>query len=118
MVNETRKILHDESIKVCPSTIRVPVLRAHSESINIEQERKVTVDEAKKALTNAPGVVVVDDPQRNLFPMPIDVTGKDEVSVGRIRDDLSSDAGLALFACGDQLLKGAALNAVQIAELL
>ena len=118
MVNETRKILHDESIKVCPSTIRVPVLRAHSESINIEQERKVTVDEAKKALTNAPGVVVVDDPQRNLFPMPIDVTGKDEVSVGRIRDDLSSDKGLALFACGDQLLKGAALNAVQIAEEL
>ena len=118
MVNETRKILHDDQIKVCPTAIRVPVLRAHSESINIEQEQKVTVEDAKLALLKAPGVVVVDDPDKNYFPMPLDVTGKDEVSVGRIRDDLSSDTGLALFACGDQLLKGAALNAVQVAELL
>ena len=118
MVNETRKIMHDESIRVCPTTIRVPVFRAHSESVNIEQERKVSVTEAIRALTKAPGVKVVDDPERNYFPMPIDVTGLDDVLVGRIRDDLGSDKGLAFFICGDQLLKGAALNAVQIAELL
>jgi len=118
MVKETRKIMHDPEIVVCPTTVRVPVFRSHAESVVVEQERKVTVEEARKALADAPGVKVVDDRQQNYFPMPIDSNGQDDVLVGRIRDDLSCDKGLALFVCGDQLLKGAALNAVQIAELL
>ena len=118
MVNETRKILHDPEIRVCPTTVRVPVLRAHTEAITIEQERKVTVEEAREALAKAPGVTVIDDRENNYFPMPLELTGTDDVAVGRIRDDISSDKGLALFVSGDQLLKGAALNAVQIAELL
>ena len=118
MVNETRKILHDDSIQVCPTCIRVPIPRAHSEAITVEFENKVTVEQAKEALKGAPGVTVMDDRTANRFPMPIDVSGEDDVAVGRIRDDLSNENSLALFACGDQLLKGAALNAVQIAELL
>jgi len=118
MVHETRKIMHDPDIAVCPTTVRVPVLRAHSEAIIIEQERKVTVAEARAALAAAPGIKLVDDREANYFPMPIDANGQDDVLVGRVRDDLSSDTGLAMFVCGDQLLKGAALNAVQIAELL
>ena len=118
MVNESRKILNDQSLQICPTTIRVPVLRAHAESVVIEQERKVSVEEAKKILSDASGVRVIDDRCNNKFPMPIDVNGQDFVAVGRIRDDISSENGLSLFICGDQLLKGAALNAVQIAELL
>ncbi|MBN2449415.1 MAG: aspartate-semialdehyde dehydrogenase [Lentisphaeria bacterium] len=118
MVHETRKILHDEEIRVCATCVRVPVLRSHAEAITIEQERKVRVDEALAALAAAPGVRVVDDRAGNTFPMPILSNEQDDVLVGRIRDDLSCDRGLALFVCGDQLLKGAALNAVQIAELL
>ena len=118
MVHETRKILHDPDIQVCPTAIRVPVLRAHSEAIVIEQERQVSVAEACEALAAAPGVRVVDDRVASHFPMPLEVTGEDDVAVGRLREDLSHPRGLALFACGDQLLKGAALNAVQIAELL
>ena len=118
MINETRKIMHDASLRICPTTIRVPVFRAHSEAVSIQQERKVSVVEAKEILGKAPGVKLVDDRKGNYFPMPIDVTGAYDVAVGRIRDDLSCDNGLALFICGDQLLKGAALNAVQIAELL
>ena len=118
MVNETRKIMHDPDIAVCPTTVRVPVFRSHTETLVIEQERKVTVAEARAALADAPGVRVVDDRDGNYFPMPIDANGEDDVLVGRIREDLSSETGLALFVCGDQLLKGAALNAVQIAELL
>jgi aspartate-semialdehyde dehydrogenase len=118
MVNETRKMLHDDSIMVCPTAVRVPILRAHSEAISIEQERKVSVDEALAALRVAAGVTVVDDRVANVFPMPLDFTSEDNVGVGRVRDDISCDNGLALFACGDQLLKGAALNAVQIAELI
>ncbi len=118
MVYETRKIMHDDKIRVCPTTVRVPIMRAHAESVVIEQERKVSVEEALAVLNKAPGVKVVDDRKRNYFPMPIEVTEQDEVFVGHIRDDLSCDTGLALFMCGDQLLKGAALNAVQIAELL
>ena len=118
MIYETRKIMHDESLKICPTTIRVPVFRAHSECLTIEQERKVSVIEARAALARAPGITIVDDPEKNYFPMPIDVTGFDEVAVGRIRNDESTENGLACFICGDQLLKGAALNAVQIAELL
>jgi aspartate-semialdehyde dehydrogenase len=118
MVNETRKMLHDDAILVCPTCIRVPVPRAHSEAIVIEQERKVSVAEARAALAKAPGVVLIDDRKANHFPMPIEVSGKYDVGVGRIRDDITNPKGLALFCSGDQLLKGAALNAVQIAELL
>lgn len=118
MVNETRKIMHDDRIAVCPTCVRVPVLRSHAESIVIEQERKVSVDEALAALAKAPGVKIVNDAARNYFPMPVDSNEQYDVLVGRVRDDLSCDKGLALFVCGDQLLKGAALNAVQIAELL
>ena len=118
MVHETRKIMHDPGIRVCPTCVRVPVLRAHAEAITIEQDRKVSVAEARAVLASAPGVKIVDDPEANYFPMPIDATGHDDVLVGRLRDDLSSENGLAMFVCGDQLLKGAALNAVQIAELL
>ena len=118
MVNETRKIMHDDRIAVCPTCVRVPVLRSHAESIVIEQERKVSVDEALAALAKAPGVKILNDTARNYFPMPVDSNEQYDVLVGRVRDDLSCDRGLALFVCGDQLLKGAALNAVQIAELL
>jgi aspartate-semialdehyde dehydrogenase len=118
MVNETRKMLHAPDIQVCATAVRVPVFRAHAEAITIEQDRKVSVEEAIAALSNAPGVTIVDNRADSYFPMPIDATGQDNVLVGRIRDDISSENGLALFVCGDQLLKGAALNAVQIAELL
>lgn len=118
MVNETRKIMHDADIRVCATAVRVPVLRSHAEAIVIEQERKVSVAEALSVLAKAPGVKVVDNRADNYFPMPVDSNEQYDVLVGRVRDDLSSDQGLALFVCGDQLLKGAALNAVQIAELL
>ena len=118
MVHETRKIMHDNAIEVCPTCIRVPVLRSHAESIVIEQERKVSVEEARAALANAPGIKVIDDRAANHFPMPHESNDQFEVLVGRVRDDLSCANGLAMFICGDQLLKGAALNAVQIAELL
>ncbi len=118
MVNETRKIMHDQNINVCPTCVRVPVLRSHAESIVIEQERKVSIDEALAALAKAPSVKIVNDIEKNYFPMPVDSNEQYDVLVGRVRDDLSCDKGLALFVCGDQLLKGAALNAVQIAELL
>lgn len=118
MVNETRKIMHDDNIMVCPTCVRVPVLRSHAESITIEQERKVSVEEALAALAKAPGVKIVNDTVKNYFPMPIDSNEQYDVLVGRVRDDLSHPQGLTLFVCGDQLLKGAALNAVQIAELL
>lgn len=118
MLYETRKMLHDDDIVVCPTCVRVPIPRAHSESMTIEQERKVSVEEALEALRNAPGLEVIDDRVKNRFPMPIDVTGKYDVAVGRVRDDISAENSLALFCCGDQLLKGAALNAIQIAEEL
>ena len=118
MVNETHKMMHDPNIKICATTVRVPVLRAHAEAINIEQERHVSVEEAMAALEQAPGIRVVHQPKENYFPMPIDATGKDEILVGRVREDLSCTNGLVMFVCGDQLLKGAALNAVQIAEQL
>ncbi len=118
MVKETRKIMHDDAIMVCPTCVRVPVLRSHAESIVVEQARKVSVAEALAALSKAPGVKVVDDRAANHFPMPNESNDQYDVLVGRVRDDLSCANGLALFVCGDQLLKGAALNAVQIAELL
>lgn len=118
MVNETRKIMHDKTIKVNPTCVRVPILRSHAEAITIEQERKVSVEEALEALAKAPGVKIVNDAASNTFPMPKDSNGQYDVLVGRVRDDISSENGLSLFVSGDQLLKGAALNTIQIAELL
>ena len=120
MVNETRKIMHAPEMQITCTSVRVPVLRAHSESINLEFENEITPDEARAIIAKAPGVVLCDDPARNIYPMPINATGKYDVLVGRIRQDISrSDKrGLDLFVSGDQLLKGAALNAVQIAEVL
>ena len=118
MVNETRKILEDESIGVTATTVRVPVFRCHSEAVNIETERKISANEVRAILSSAPGVLVYDDPKKNLYPLAIDTTGKDDVYVGRIREDESIPNGINLWVVSDNLRKGAALNAVQIAELL
>lgn len=120
MVNETRKMLHDPDIAVSCTSVRVPVLRAHSESLNLTFEKPVSPDAARAALAKAPGVTLVDDPASGRYPMPVDASGRGEVLVGRVRADLSQPdgRGLEMFVSGDQLLKGAALNAVQIAELL
>ncbi|HID76628.1 MAG TPA: aspartate-semialdehyde dehydrogenase [Planctomycetaceae bacterium] len=116
MVYETHKILEDDSIQICPTCVRVPVANCHSESILVETERKVTVEEARELLAATPGLVVVDDLDRKQYPMPIHGDGRDETFVGRIREDLSSPNGLALWCVSDNLRKGAATNAVQIAE--
>jgi len=120
VIQETKKIFEDPNIRVSATCIRVPVLRAHCVSITFECERPITPDEVRERLSNAPGVALVDDVERNYFPMPIDASGRDEILVGRIRKDLSDPSGrsISMFVAGDQLLKGAALNAVQIAELL
>ena len=120
MAKETRKIFGDPEIRVSATCVRVPVLRAHSEAITFECERPIAPAEVRALLSSAPGVKIVDDPERNYFPMPKDASGKDDILVGRIRQDLSDPSGrsIALFVAGDQLLKGAALNAVQIAEVL
>ena len=120
MLNETRKMLHDDSIMLSCTSVRVPVLRAHSEALNLEFVDDITPEEARAILASAPGVKLVDDPAAKLYPMPVDATEQYDVLVGRIRQDISrSDKkGLDIFVAGDQVLKGAALNAVQIAELL
>jgi aspartate-semialdehyde dehydrogenase len=118
MVWETKKIMGDDSIAVTATTIRVPVFRAHSESVNIETEKKITAEEARALLSKAPGIVVVDDPGRREYPLAIHAAGKDETFVGRIREDTSIPNGLNLWIVSDNLRKGAALNAVQIAEIL
>ncbi|MFM9906318.1 MAG: aspartate-semialdehyde dehydrogenase [Nitrospiraceae bacterium] len=118
MVDETRKIMGDQSIHVTATTVRVPVYVGHSEAINIETERKLTVNEARAILSTAPGVLLYDDPAHKIYPMPLEVAGKDEVYVGRIREDESISNGLNLWVVADNLRKGAALNAVQIAEHL
>jgi aspartate-semialdehyde dehydrogenase len=118
LVHETRKIFGDETIRVTATCVRVPILRAHSEAVNIETERKLPAEEARRILATAPGVRVVDEPERKRYPMPLTASGRDEVLVGRIREDISQPNGLDLFIAGDQLLKGAALNAVQIAEIV
>jgi len=119
MIHESRKILHEPGLAITATCVRVPVLRAHSESINIEfAERRPSVEEARQALAEFPGVKLVDDRERNHFPMPIEATDREEVLVGRIREDVSNPMALDLFVSGDQLLKGAALNAVQIAEAM
>jgi aspartate-semialdehyde dehydrogenase len=120
VIKETRKIFEDDRIAVGVTCVRVPVLRAHCEAITFECERPITEDEVRAILANAPGVRIVDDRAKNYFPMPIDASGQDDVLVGRIRKDLSDPTGhsISIFAAADQLLKGAALNAIQIAELL
>ncbi len=118
MVNETRKILGDDSIRVTATTVRVPVFRCHSEAVNIETEKKISANEVRAILSSAPGVVVYDDPKKNLYPLAIDVAGKDETYVGRIREDESIPNGINLWIVSDNVRKGAALNAVQIAEQL
>jgi aspartate-semialdehyde dehydrogenase len=118
LLHETRKIFGDGHIRVSATCVRVPVFRSHSEALFIETERKLTAAEARAILAKAPGVILKDDVNANQYPMPIEASGHGEVIVGRIREDSSCDRGLALWVAGDQLLKGAALNAVQIAEIL
>ena len=120
VIQETRKIFEDERIAIGVTCVRVPVLRAHCEAITFECENPITEAEVREILSGAPGVKIVDDREKNYFPMPIDASGQDDVLVGRIRRDLSDPTGhsIAMFAAADQLLKGAALNAIQIAELL
>ena len=118
MVHETRKIMGDQSIHVTATTVRVPVYVGHSEAINIETERKLSADDARALLSTAPGVLLYDDPAHKIYPMPLEVAGKDDVYVGRVREDESIANGLNLWVVADNLRKGAALNAVQIAEHL
>ena len=118
MVNETRKILRDETIAVSPTAVRVPVQGGHSESVNLEFERDFTLEDVRRLMAEMPGVVVQDDPANNIYPMPLFAWGKDEVFVGRIRRDPSVKYGLNLWCVADNLRKGAATNAVQIAQLL
>ncbi|CAI0459324.1 unnamed protein product [Linum tenue] len=118
LVKETRKIWSDLDVKVTATCIRVPVMRAHAESVNLQFEKPLDEDTAREILKNAPGVVVIDDRASNHFPTPLEVSNKDDVAVGRIRQDLSQEGKLDIFVCGDQIRKGAALNAVQIAEML
>ncbi|MBO7434861.1 aspartate-semialdehyde dehydrogenase [bacterium] len=118
MIRETRKIFHDDSITISATCVRVPVFRAHTEALHCELGRKATPDEIREVLSTAPGVKIIDNVPNNHFPMPIESTEEYEVRVGRIREDYLFDNGIAMLVSGDQLLKGAALNAVQIAELL
>jgi aspartate-semialdehyde dehydrogenase len=118
MINETRKILGEPSMRVTATTVRVPVFCSHSESINVETEKKLTAADVKAILREAPGVIVADEPEDNVYPMPIDAVGKDATYVGRIREDDSVANGINLWVVADNLRKGAALNAVQIAEIL
>ena len=118
MVNETRKILGDDSIQVSPTTVRVPVFYSHSESVNVETEEPISAKDVKKLLSESPGIQVVDNPDQNEYPLAINAEGKDEVMVGRLRDDISKERAINFWVVADNLRKGAALNAVQIAELI
>lgn len=118
MVNETRKIMHDPDIRVSATCVRVPVMRSHSEAIWVETEKPLTVAEVRAAFEAAPGVVVMDNPAEKVYPMPLELAGCDPVYVGRIRQDLAGDNAIAFWTVSDQIRKGAALNAVQIAEFL
>ena len=117
MHNETRKIMHSD-VKVSATCVRVPSLRAHSESVWVETERPVSVEEAKKAFASSKGCVLMDEPEKKIYPMPLFLSGKDEVFIGRVRKDLTDENGLSFWCVSDQIRKGAALNAVQIAEWL
>jgi aspartate-semialdehyde dehydrogenase len=118
MVNETKKIMEDDSIRVTATTVRVPVFYGHSEAVNIETEKKLTADEVREILSEAPGVVVMDNPKKSEYPLAIYAAGKDETFVGRIREDESIPNGINMWIVSDNIRKGAALNAVQIAEIL
>ncbi len=118
MVSETQKIMNLPDLKISATTVRVPVLRAHAESITVTTEKKLSASDAKDLFEKMEGIVVVDNPEKNEYPMPIDASGQYPVFVGRIREDISQDKGIVFFCVADQLLKGAAYNAVQIAELL
>ncbi len=118
MVNETKKILNDQTIAVTATTVRVPVFYGHSESVNIETQKKITAREVRELLSKAPGVLVVDDPAEKKYPLAIDAAGRDETFVGRIREDESIPSGINMWIVSDNIRKGAALNAVQIAEIL
>ena len=117
MYNETRKIMHSD-VAVSATCVRVPVMRAHSESIWVETERPISPEEAREAFAKAEGVIVVDNPADKEYPMPLFIAGKEPVYVGRIRKDITSENGLSFWCVADQIKKGAALNAVQIAEWL
>ncbi|QGG48236.1 aspartate-semialdehyde dehydrogenase [Heliorestis convoluta] len=118
MIKETRKIMHEPNMAITATTVRVPVYRSHSESINIELEKKITAEEARALFASAPGVVVLDDTMQKEYPMPLYTSDKDEVFIGRIREDLSTEKGLNIWVVSDQIRKGAATNAIQIAETL
>lgn len=118
LVNETRKIMHAPDIAISATTVRVPVEIGHSEAVHIELTRPMSAEDVRDVLSNAPGVCVVDDPSRSMYPLPLSATGRDEVFVGRIRSDISHPQGIAMWIVSDNLRKGAALNAVQVAELL
>ena len=115
MVNETKKIMCDDDIRVTATTVRVPVMRSHAESVNVEFENEVSVEKAREVLAAFPGVILTDNPDEQIYPMPLDTAGKDDVEVGRIRKDFSTENALNFWVCGDQIRKGAALNALQIA---
>jgi len=118
MVNETRKILNEPTLPITATAVRVPVFCGHSESVNVETEKKLTVQDVRAILREAPGVLLCDEPQKNIYPMPVDAVGKDAALVGRIREDDSVPNGINLWIVADNLRKGAALNAVEIAEML
>jgi aspartate-semialdehyde dehydrogenase len=118
LVKETHKIMHDDKIKISATTIRVPVRTGHSESVYIETDKPISPEKVRELLAKAPGIVLIDDPKKNLYPMPKDVEGRDETFVGRIRQDAFVKNGLWLWVVADNLRKGAATNAVQIAEVL
>jgi len=118
MVNETKKIMNDPSIAVTATTVRVPVFYGHSEAVNVETKRKITAQEVRELLSRAPGVCVVDDPAHNEYPLAIQAAGRDETFVGRIREDESIPCGINMWVVADNVRKGAALNAIQIAEIL
>ena len=118
MVHETHKIFHDDTIQITPTAVRVPVVRSHAESIYIETEDVISVDKIKQAISDFKGVVLVDDVDNQIYPMPLDTSDKTDVAIGRIRKDLFNDKGISLWVCGDQIRKGAALNTLQIAEYI
>jgi aspartate-semialdehyde dehydrogenase len=118
MVNETKKIMGDDSIRVTATTVRVPVHTGHSESVNVETVNKLTAAQAREVLSRAPGVIVEDDPAAQVYPLAVHATGRGDTFVGRIREDISHPSALDMWIVSDNLLKGAAYNAVQIAELL
>ena len=118
MQNEGRKILHNPDLKVTCTCVRVPVVRSHSISATVVTERKLSVAEVKEAIANCPGCKLYDDPENKLYPMPLVTSDQDLVFVGRIREDIVNDKAITLWCCGDQVRKGAATNAIQIAEAL